>query len=30
MFVQSVQARGSLGQRVRAEISDELIREEEE
>lgn len=30
MFVQSVQARGSLGQRVRAEISDEPIREVEE
>jgi hypothetical protein len=30
MFVQSVQARGRLGQRVRAEISDEPIREEEE
>jgi hypothetical protein len=30
MFVQSVQARGSLGQRVRAEISDELVRVEEE
>jgi hypothetical protein len=30
MFVQSVQARGQVGQRVRAEINDEPIREEEE
>jgi hypothetical protein len=30
MFIQSVQALGSLGQRVRAEISDDPIREEEE
>lgn len=30
MFVQSVQACGRVGQRVRAEISDEPIREEEE
>lgn len=29
MFIQSVQARGQAGQRIRAEISDEPIREEE-
>jgi hypothetical protein len=29
MLVQSVQARGSAGQRVRSEISDELISEDE-